>query len=206
MRPEAAFESALACLHSRQSISPKHLGSPGPSPSDLDAIVRAAGAAPDHGGLRPFRAILIGQSSRVHLADILVEAKRRRQPDLSPELLDRERQKALKAPTLLVVCARLLNDVASVPVAEQLISVGAAIQGVLLAAHALGFGAILLSGEKTRDPLVREALGLGADEILVGFISIGTIRPSDRPAKCRRAVEEYLTTWTGPSWRDGIES
>lgn len=205
MRPEAAAESVLACLHSRQSISPKHLESPGPNPSELNAIVRAAGAAPDHGGLQPFHAILVDPKDRDRLADIFVEAKQRRQPNLSPELLDRERQKALNAPTLLVVCARLRSDIAGVPVAEQLVSVGAAIHAVLLAAHALGFGAILLSGEKTRSPLVREAFGLADADMLVGFIGIGTVRPSHRPAKLRRAVEEYLTVWAGPPPRAGDE-
>jgi nitroreductase len=200
MRRDPIAEGLLTLIGSRQSIPPKLLVDPGPGPGELAAIVSAANSAPDHGALRPFRVIHVADDGRYRLAEIFVEAKRQRKPETSPIMLDREREKALNAPTLLVVCARLREDVADVPVTEQLVSVGAAIQGVLLAAHALGFGAILLSGDKTRDPLVRGALGLDGDEFLVGFISIGTIRSSDRRAKRRPAVGEYFSTWTGPSW------
>jgi nitroreductase len=199
MRPEATAENFLALVYSRQSIAPKRLIRPGPSREELEAIVRAAGSAPDHGALHPFRVIHVADDSRHRLAEIFVAAKLRRLPDASTIMLDREREKALNAPTLLVACARLRKDVADVPVSEQLIAVGAALQNLLLAAHALGFGAIVLSGEKTHDSLVREAFGLGADEMLVGFISIGRIdASSQRPPKRRRAVADYLSTWTGP--------
>lgn len=201
MRPEAAAEDFLDLIYSRRSIAPKRLIAPGPSRGELEAIVRAVESAPDHGALHPFRVIHVADAGRLRLAEVFVEAKRRRMPDASPMMLDRERDKALNAPTLLAICARLRDDVGDIPVAEQLISVGAAIQSLLLAAHALGYGAIVLSGEKTRDPLVRHAFGLAADELLVGFVSIGSISPSSPPPKNRRALEEYFTTWMGPSWR-----
>lgn len=198
MRREAAFEGGLALVCSRQSVAPRRLVSPGPSGDALAAIVAAAGSAPDHGALQPFRVIHVADASRDRLADVFVAAKRQRQPDAAKAVLDREREKALNAPTLLVACARLRADTTAVPVAEQLISVGAAIQNMLLAAHALGFGAILLSGEKTRQPLVRDAFGLGSAELLVGFISIGSIAAaSPLPAKRRPAVASYFSTWTG---------
>jgi nitroreductase len=199
MRREGAADDFLALIYSRQSIAPKRLVPPGPSRDDLEAIVRAAGSAPDHGALHPFRVIHVADDGRHRLAEIFAAAKLRRLPDAPPMMLGREREKALNAPTLLVACARLRKDVADIPVSEQLIAVGAALQNLLLAAHALGFGAIVLSGEKTRDALVCEAFGLGADEMLVGFISIGGIdASSQRPPKRRRAVEDYLSTWTGP--------
>jgi nitroreductase len=201
MRRDAVAENFLALVCSRRSVAPKRLVEPGPCRADLETIVGAACSAPDHGGLQPFRVILVAEGSHPLLGEIFVEAKRRRLPDASSLMLDRERQKALNAPTLLVACARLHDGMADIPVSEQLVSVGAAIQNLLLAAHALGFGAILLSGEKTRDPLVRDAFGLGSDEMLVGFISIGTPDPSHHPLKHRRAVEAYLSTWTEPPWQ-----
>lgn len=200
MRPEAAADDILDLICSRQSIAPRRLVAPGPSHGELEAIVRSVASAPDHGALHPVRVIHVADAGRQRLAEVFVEAKRRRLPDALPMMLEREREKALNAPALLAVCARLREDVDGVPVAEQLVAVGAAIQNLLLAAHALGYGAILLSGEKTRDPLVRCAFGLAADDLLVGFVSIGTIHSSP-PPKHRRAIEEYFTTWTGPSWQ-----
>jgi nitroreductase len=79
---------------------------------------------------------------------------------------------------------------------EQYVSVGAAVQSILLAAHALGYGAILLSGSRSRDPLVRDLLQLGDNEEMIGFISIGT--PSKPiPPKVRPSARAHLAVWHG---------
>ena len=161
-------------------------------------MVAAALTAPDHGAFRPWRFIHVADSARARLAEVFVAAKRRRLPEADPSLLDREREKALNGPSLLVVCARIKSDVDAIPVHEQLVSVGAAVENLLLAAHALGYGAMLLSGEKARDSLVRAAFDLQPDEILIGFISIGSVgsQPAGKP---RPKVDDHLTRWTGPS-------
>lgn len=158
-------------------------------------MIDAALTAPDHGGLRPWRIIRIADGSREQLARVFVEAKRRRAPDCPPADLDRERDKALHAPMLLVVCARLREDLPDVPPYEQLVAVGAAVQNMLLAAHGLGYGASLLSGAKARDPLVRSCLGVLPGEILVGFLSLGSIT-EQKPARPRPDAGGLMTVWT----------
>lgn len=117
-------------------------------------------------------------------------------PRIGPKELARTWRKAMRAPTLIGVATRLVHDHPKVPVHEQYLTIGAAIQGVLLACHALGYGAIVLSGRRSRDPFVHRLLGLAADEEVVGFISIGT--PSKRIAPKRRPTPEaYLQTWRG---------
>jgi nitroreductase len=87
-----------------------------------------------------------------------------------------------------------------VPVHEQYISIGAAIHGIMLACHAMGYGAIMLSGNRSRDPLVGQLLGLVDDEEMVGFISIGT--PSKRVNPKRRpSPDDHLQVWRGREGR-----
>jgi nitroreductase len=69
-----------------------------------------------------------------------------------------------------------------VPISEQWLSAGAALGSILSAAHLLGVGAILLSGERCQDETLRAALGVNRDEILAGFISIGTMAKAPKPA------------------------
>jgi nitroreductase len=69
-----------------------------------------------------------------------------------------------------------------VPVREQWLSAGAALGNILSAAHLLGFGAIVLSGERCQDEALRTALGVAAGEALAGFISIGSIAKAPPPA------------------------
>jgi nitroreductase len=199
MPHDMSANTVLELISSRRSVAPKRLGEPGPTSAEIATMVRTAMTAPDHGALRPWRVIHVADSSRDRLAEVFVEAKRRRLPDAPQSLLDRERNKALNAATLLVVCARVRSDVAEVPVHEQLVAVGAAVQNMLLAAHALGFAAILLSGEKARDPFVRAALDLSPDEILIGFLSIGSVSSPLPPPKQRPAVDDHLSLWTGPA-------
>lgn len=177
-------------LLNRVSVSARRLVPPGPTLAEIDTIVRAALTAPDHGGLRPWRFIHIGDADRPALADLFASVS-----DRDP---GRARDKAMHAPCLLAVVARLQPDHTAVPLREQYASVGAAIAHLLLAANALGYGAIMLSGERTRAPQLLSALGLTGNEELMGFASIGT--PSETPKpKTRPPLSDHLTGWTPPS-------
>ena len=64
----------------------------------------------------------------------------------------------------------------AVQLREQWLSAGAALGNLLNAAHLLGFGAIVLSGERCHDALLMSQLGVRREEFLAGFVSIGTVR------------------------------
>jgi nitroreductase len=159
----------------RRSVAVKRLGLPGPNREELGAILSAALAAPDHGALRPWRIVRCTASSRARLADIFVNGKRARHPDSTEVQIEREREKALRPPVLLALIAAPKRDQAKVPEAEQIATAGAALQSLLLAAHGLGYGAIILSGSRCEDLDVRKDLGVSDREILLGFVSIGSI-------------------------------
>lgn len=197
-----AGNSVIAQILGRHSVSPKRLGPPGPSDEEIRLMIAAAVTAPDHAALRPWRFLLIAPEARERLGELFVEIKRRRSPDEPPALLARERDKALNGPALIAVIARITHGNPKVPESEQYISVGAAVANLLLAASALGYGGILLSGEKVRNPLLREAFDLGADEELVGFVTVGT--PSaPQPARPRPDPARHLAVWSGPPASEG---
>ena len=102
----------------------------------------------------------------------------------------------MRAPTLIAVVARLDADHPKVPLHEQYISVGAAIHGLMLGAHALGYGAIMLSGNRSRDPMIHALFRLEAREQMIGFISIGTPSKKISP-KARSAPLDHLQIWRG---------
>ena len=94
---------------------------------------------------------------------------------MTPELLARERQKPLRGPLLLVVVARIAEP-SKIPAVEQILSTGADAQNIMLACHALGFGAMWKTGEAVYDASVKEALGLEASEMIAGLLYIGTTK------------------------------
>lgn len=169
-------------LLNRRSVAVKRLGSPGPSAEEQQAILSAALSAPDHNALRPWRLVLCQPESRPRLADLFVAAKLALNPQASALELEREREKAERPPMLLALIAAPKGDFARVPEAEQIASAGAALQSILIAAQALGYGAIILSGSRCAAAPVKAALGVAAGEHLLGFISIGSIVDTPRLA------------------------
>ena len=75
---------ALRPLLSRRSVSPKRLIAPGPDLAALDLILQAALAAPDHGGLHPWRVIEFRAEHRGALAALFEQEKLRRDPLAAP--------------------------------------------------------------------------------------------------------------------------
>lgn len=169
-----ALEQSLAPLLSRRSVSPKRLSLPAPDLTELDMMIQAALRAPDHGALRPWRIVEFRSTERDALARCFEQEKLRRDPLASAFDLAKAREHATRAPVLLafVVSPRQRSKV---PLREQWLAAGAALANLLNAAHHLGYGASILSGERCFDaPLLRQ-LGIDAEESLAGFVSIGTI-------------------------------
>ena len=189
-------EALLQPLLARRSVSPKRLVAPGPDLDALDLILQAALAAPDHGGLRPWRVVEFRAEQRAELAALFEAEKRRRDPLATPVDLLRARDHALMPPVLLafVVSPQARTKV---PLREQWLGAGAALGNLLNAAHQLGFGAIVLSGERCFDAPLLAALGIGADEQLAGFVSIGTTAKAPPPAH-RPLSQTVWTCWPGP--------
>ena len=134
------------------------------------------------------------RSQRERLGRLFEEEKLRRDPLASKEDLAKARDHATHAPVMLGFVVRPQRNVI-VPVHEQWLAAGAALGHLLLAAHDMHFGAIILSGDRCADALLREALGVVATETLAGFISIGTIARNP-PAAVSGPVASVLSAWT----------
>lgn len=184
---------ALELLLSRDSAL--RLEEPGPDEAALDTIFRSALRAPDHGRLRPWRFVVIPREQRERFGEVLAESLRLRSPDAPPEALARERQKALRAPLIIVVAARMKPS-DKIPEVEQIISAGAAAQNIMLAVHALGYGAMWRTGAPAYDPRVKRALGLEPADAIIGFLYIGTRAGGSSPLP-RPSPEELVAVWRG---------
>ena len=56
---QEVLDAALTLIHTRQNASPKGIIEPGPDRAQIEAILGAAGAAPDHRRLRPWRLVIV---------------------------------------------------------------------------------------------------------------------------------------------------
>jgi len=158
-------------------------------------MLEAAARAPDHGRLQPWRLILIEGDARRSFGEILAEALARRNPLAGEPALAREREKALRAPLIIVVTTRCDRS-GKIPVVEQIVSAGCAAHGLMLAAFAQGLGAFWRTGEAAYDEAVKGALGVSSDDLIVGFIFVGT-DTGDAPSRSRPVVQELAHRWAG---------
>jgi nitroreductase len=176
-------------------VSAGGLVDPAPDDAALKQILAAAVAAPDHGRLKPWRFICIRGAARVAFGELLVKTLKAREPAVADGELEREKAKPMRAPLIVVVAAKRLDN-PKIPQIEQVLAAGAAAQNMLLAAHALGFGGNWKTGAPAYDPTVKQALGLAAEDSIVGFLYLGSL---SRPLAPRPALDPaaYTSEWTG---------
>ncbi|MGE0358081.1 MAG: nitroreductase [Burkholderiales bacterium] len=174
--PEGA--AALRLLLTRYSVSAKHLREPGPTDDELWAMAMAALRAPDHGKRIPYRFVVARGEGLERLAALFEDYGRRRGKE--GEELARERERAMQAPVVIAVIARIDPRDEEVPPHEQWASVGGAISNALTALHFMGYAGKMVSGARASDPAI-VAAWCGEGETLVGWISAGTPRGLAKP-------------------------
>jgi nitroreductase len=186
---------AIELLLHRYSTPAKYHAEPAPHGEHLDLILRAAMSAPDHGNMQPWRFLLVRGAALARLGELFAESFKRRNPDASAELVERERSKPTRSPLLILLISRPQPN-AKIPEWEQMMSLGAAAEQMQLMAQALGYGSVWLSGERCQDRWLVEQLGLGADERLYGYLAMGT--PTDHcTGKTRKDPWDLTQDWVG---------
>ena len=190
---EELWATTQTLIQSRQNISPKNLTAPGPSAAQLEQLFEAAAAAPDHGMLHPWRFVIIPREQRGQLAEMFAQALIGRDPQATPEQVERAREKAHRAPLLILVVARLGPAEPDIPALERMVSLGCAIQNMLLSAHAMSFGTGLTGGQAMDSAPMRALFALGQGEQAVCFINIGTVTRR-KPPCIRPRPSEFVST------------
>jgi nitroreductase len=182
--------TTTALLATRRSGKARDMVAPGPDAAQLAAIIAAAARVPDHGKLNPWRFVVV--ADRDAFAALLLDAYRTERPAAGRLEVEAVDQFARFAPTL-VVAIHTPRD-SHIPAWEQQLSMGAACQNLLLAAHAHGFVGNWLTGWAAYSPAVLAGLGGAAPERIAGFFFIGTQARAleERP---RAAPDSVICHW-----------
>lgn len=192
LRPAEVAELAQALIQTRQSTLPKRLAGPGPDAAQTQTILGAAASAPDHHELLPWRFVVVPEAARAALADAFAAALLQRDAAATPQQQAQAREKAFRAPLLLLAVVRLRDDDAEIEPHERIVSAGCALQNVLLMAHALGFGGALTSGKALASAPLRRLFDLHDDEQALCFVNIGTVAKPKR-ARARPQAAQYVS-------------
>jgi len=191
-------DDLLTALERRRSVEAPFLAEPGPSESMIRRMLTVASRVPDHGMLVPWRFVLIRGDTRARVSARVAEAYAAALPSGESASAPEHAAKIAKlgrlftyAP-LIVGVISTANPAARKPEWEQVLTVGAVCMNLTVAAKAMGFASVWLTGFPAYDPAARAVLGVKDTEKVAGLIHIGTATkvPDDR----RRPDIDLITT------------
>lgn len=162
----------------------------------IERLLDAAVWAPSHHNTQPWSFIVMTGEGRGRLAEGYARVSAAAVPELSGQPLEdrlaKERTKAFRAPVVIAAVCSPSDDPRAV-LAEELAAAQAAVQNLLLSAHANGLGAIWRSGDPMYNPIMRETFGLREQDQIVGFIYLGY--PDMTAPEPQRVPATAKTVW-----------
>lgn len=166
-------------LLSRRSVG-RVKSDPIPRETIAELLV-AATYAPNHHLTAPWRFIVLTDAARRTVGEAHAAAVARQRPDAGPDVVARESARLERAPVVIACIVRTGGD-DPVTAREDRDAVAAAMQNLLLAAHARDLGAMWRTGTMVDEPEVKTALNLVPGDAIVGFVYLGiaAVVPPDR--------------------------
>ncbi|MBV9711013.1 MAG: nitroreductase [Ktedonobacteraceae bacterium] len=169
-----------------------------PTREQIEHILQAATHAPNHHKVEPWRFFVLAGRAREELGDIMFTSLAARLEDTTSDkaqaMLEKERNKPLRAPVLIVVAA-LHTTQPNVLDIENIEAVAAATENMLLTIEEMGLAAQWRTGDAAYDPCVKRWLGLTEKDAIVAFLYVGY---ADMPSVERHPTPVgEKTTWLG---------
>ncbi len=162
----------------------------------IEALLKLGTRAPNHHHTEPWRFFVMTGEGRQILGDAYTDIALEKVPNATDEerhLIEVTQQgKARRAPVVIAVGVAFGND-NDIERKEDRAATHAAIQNILLGAHAMGLAAIWRTGAPAYHPRMKQAFGLGENDEIVGLVYIGypDVEPNLKP---RKPITD-VTTW-----------
>lgn len=93
----------------------------------------------------------------------------------------------------VIVAVMHRSELSKIPVVEEVAAASCAIQNLLLGAHALNIGSFWSTGGATLKPVMKEFLGLGAEDQVLGLLYLGYSEA--KPEGVRKTPLEEKIKW-----------
>ena len=167
------------------------MSGPGPTRQETEIMLSLAARVPDHGKLEPWRFILFEGEARDRAGEIFAEVYTAAHPDVEDQRIIAERKRFSLTPLVVGVISRAAPH-PKIPEWEQLLSAGAVCMNLMVAANALGFASIWLTGWIAYDRAVLSRLRVAPEERVAGFIHIGRTK-EPREDRARPLLANIVT-------------
>ena len=179
----------IEAIHSRSSIG-KVLQDP-VDRALIEELIEAAIQAPNHRVTEPWRFFVVSGEARQDLGELMERVLLQSKPNASDEERARERAKPLRAPVLIIVTSASGKD--QIETTENFAATAAAVENLLLAAHAREMGAQWRTGPVAYAPETKQWLAVPDDTAIVACVYLGY--PNMEPKPRRRTQAREKTVW-----------
>jgi nitroreductase len=182
----------IKSIQTRNSIP--FLEDPAPTEEEMKEVYKAALRAPDHAWLRPWKYIEVTGKGRQKLANSFLNAANLSGEEITEEYKEKLLKAPFRAPMIIILIADI-KEHPKVPKIEQLLSLGASAQNILLSINSLGYGAVWRTGKMAFNPQIVESLGLPKNNEIIGYLYIGTPSREEKVIP-NLNIDDYLTKLT----------
>ena len=181
----------LEAIQTRNSVP--LLTDPAPTSEEMSEVYKGALRAPDHARLRPWKFIEVRGDSRDKLAKIFIDTATALNSDLSENEISKLEKAPHRAPMVIILAANI-KEHPKVPEIEQIISLGAAAQNILLGIHEIGYSAVWRTGNMAFNPEITKFLGLEENFKIIGYLYVGTSTGKEKPIPDLE-IKDFLEVW-----------
>jgi len=181
----------LEAIQTRNSVP--LLTDPAPTSEEMSEVYKGALRAPDHARLRPWKFIEVRGDSRDKLAKIFIDTATALNSDLSENEISKLEKAPHRAPMVIILAANI-KEHPKVPEIEQIISLGAAAQNILLGIHEIGYSAVWRTGNMAFNPEITKFLGLEENFKIIGYLYVGTSTGKEKPIP-ELEIQDFLEVW-----------
>jgi nitroreductase len=188
------FATLEEIVINRRSTKPSELNGKIIEDQKIRQLLELANWAPSHGLTEPWRFVVYsGEAVRQFCHQHAEQYRRITPPDKFAEAkYEKQAHNGDHASHLILVyMKRGVNP--NIPALEELCATAAAANNILLGAAAMGIAVLWSTGGTVLQPVMKDYLGLGPDDVILGLLYLGYTDESRRPGK-RTAISEK-TTW-----------
>jgi nitroreductase len=186
------FNILQEIISTRRSTKPADFNGKTIDDHQIRQLLELANWAPSHGLTEPWRFIVYsGEAVRQFCHQQAEQYKQITPPDkFAPAKYEKQAHNGDLASHLIIVyMQRGANP--NIPALEEICATAAAADNILLGAEALGIAVLWSTGGTVLQPVMKEYLGLGTEDTVLGLLYLGYSDEPRRPGK-RTTVTEKI--------------
>jgi nitroreductase len=178
----------------RRSVKPAVMNGEKIEDDVIRKLLQLANWAPTHGNTEPWRFVVYAGDAVIRFCHQHAELYRLSVPPekFTEAKYEKQQHNGDRASHLIAVYMKRGSN-PNITELEEICATAAAVDNILLGAEVLGIAVLWSTGGAVMHPVMKEYLGLGAGDVLLGLLYLGY---TDEPVKPgRRGPVEEKTTW-----------